>query len=72
MVHALLNGDQETGISVLEVTRDRFDVGHILFQEKMAVTMDDTCSTYVAIHGGSGETHAPLTLVCVCVCACVA
>jgi methionyl-tRNA formyltransferase len=35
--YALLNGDKETGVSILEISKEAFDEGKILFQEKVTI-----------------------------------
>jgi methionyl-tRNA formyltransferase len=36
--HAILNQDSETGVSVIEISKDKFDAGNILAQEKVPLT----------------------------------
>ena len=45
--HALMNGEKETGISVIEISKRKFDAGKILFQESLEIGDDDG---YVALH----------------------
>ena len=40
--HAVLNGDRETGVSIIEVRPHRFDEGEVLAQERVAVGEDET------------------------------
>jgi len=35
--YALLNGDKETGVSIIEISKDAFDKGKVLFQEKIEI-----------------------------------
>ncbi|XP_069481200.1 methionyl-tRNA formyltransferase, mitochondrial isoform X3 [Ambystoma mexicanum] len=37
IIHTILNGDQETGVTIMQIRPKRFDVGPILRQEKVAV-----------------------------------
>jgi len=37
MSHAILSGAKETGVSIVEVSRDRFDAGVSLLQETYKV-----------------------------------
>jgi methionyl-tRNA formyltransferase len=40
--HALLNGDSETGISIIELNPEKFDTGQILYQERTSIEPDET------------------------------
>lgn len=33
--HAILNNESETGVTIIEISKDKFDAGSILFQDKM-------------------------------------
>jgi Methionyl-tRNA formyltransferase len=35
--YALLNGDQETGVSIIEISKNKFDAGKILLQDKLHI-----------------------------------
>ena len=37
---ALLRGDQTSGVSIIDVAADGFDVGHVLYQEEVEVGPD--------------------------------
>lgn len=43
--HTLLNGDQETGVSIIELHRGKFDAGAVLDQVTTPVDPSETCST---------------------------
>lgn len=54
MSHAILSGAKETGVSIVEVSRDRFDAGQNLLQEKYKIPDDimyDELSDQLAILG---------------------
>ncbi len=35
--YALLNGDQEAGVSIIEISKNKFDAGKILLQEELHI-----------------------------------
>jgi len=35
--YSLLNGDKETGISIIEISKGKFDAGKVFIQEKIAI-----------------------------------
>ena len=37
-----MNGETETGVSVIEISKRKFDAGSILLQKSLKVTNDDT------------------------------
>ena len=41
--HAILNKESETGISIIEISKKKFDAGSILFQSKLPI---DEYTTY--------------------------
>ncbi|XP_078360619.1 methionyl-tRNA formyltransferase, mitochondrial-like isoform X3 [Oculina patagonica] len=54
MSHAILSGAKETGVSIVEVSRDRFDAGESLLQETFKIPEDimyDDLSDQLAILG---------------------
>jgi methionyl-tRNA formyltransferase len=44
IIHTILNGDKETGISVMEIRPVHFDIGPLLLQTKFAVP--ENCTTF--------------------------
>ena len=56
--HAFLNGEQETGVSIIEISKGEFDAGKILYQESIPLDWRndnfDTVSKKLAIMGGNG------------------
>jgi len=46
--HALINGDVETGVSIIKVDETAFDVGGILSQSTFPIRIDDTFSSLAA------------------------
>ncbi|CAG9769280.1 unnamed protein product [Ceutorhynchus assimilis] len=40
IVYALANGDKETGVTIMRIRPNKFDVGEILYQEKIAISHD--------------------------------
>ena len=46
--HALLNGDAETGVSIIDLHPDRFDAGRILMQKVMEIPEDVVYTTLAA------------------------
>jgi len=57
--HAVLNNDQETGISITEVSKNKFDVGKLLLQEKFSV---DPLMTYTPLCDAIASRGAELLL----------
>lgn len=56
IIHTILNGDRETGISVMEIRPKHFDVGPLLMQMRFLVP--ENCTTfqlrnYLAVEGSS-------------------
>ena len=55
--HAILNRDSETGISVIEISKGKFDAGDILVRESGTMITDDTrfgdLSLQLANQGGN-------------------
>jgi len=56
ILHTILNGDEETGISIIQIRPSRFDVGPLLLQECYPVP--ENCTTlqlrdYLAIEGAT-------------------
>lgn len=37
MIYALANGDPETGITIMKIKPNKFDIGDILLQEKVSI-----------------------------------
>jgi len=35
--HALFNGDNQTGVSVIQISKGKFDAGNLLRQDKMEI-----------------------------------
>lgn len=61
MSHAILSGAKETGISIVEVSRDRFDAGQCLLQETFKISEDvmyDDLSNQLATLGTQMLMHA--------------
>ncbi|KAH6578035.1 hypothetical protein BASA50_000223 [Batrachochytrium salamandrivorans] len=53
--HAIINGDEETGVSIIELSAEKFDAGRILKQSHTKVspgTFFDDLHTKLAIQGG--------------------
>lgn len=53
--HAILNRDSETGVSVIEISKDRFDAGKILAQTRVPLTPEtrfDQLSPQLSALGG--------------------
>jgi methionyl-tRNA formyltransferase len=44
IIHALLDGDASTAVSVIEIARDAFDVGCLLLQEPHAIGAEDNAT----------------------------
>lgn len=42
--HAILSGDRETGVSIIEISKNEFDAGKVLTQDKVQV--EDLVTTY--------------------------
>lgn len=42
MIHTLLNGESETGVTVIEVSTKKFDAGAILLQQKVQIEVNRT------------------------------
>ena len=38
--HTIANGDEESGISFIEISRKKFDAGNILYQTKISIPAD--------------------------------
>mmetsp|Transcript_19985 Transcript_19985/g.25951 ORF Transcript_19985/g.25951 Transcript_19985/m.25951 type:complete len:344 (+) Transcript_19985:108-1139(+) len=55
--HALINGDGETGISIINVDDSAFDVGDILFQVKEQIRPEDTFLSLADRLGDIGAEH---------------
>ncbi|KAL1500935.1 hypothetical protein ABEB36_006351 [Hypothenemus hampei] len=47
ITYALANGDTETGVTIMTIHPKRFDIGDIVWQEKVTIGSDDT---YVELH----------------------
>lgn len=61
MSHAILNGAKETGISIVEVSRDRFDAGQCILQQTFKIPGDimyDDLSDQLATLGTQMLMHA--------------
>jgi methionyl-tRNA formyltransferase len=61
IIHTILNGDRETGISIMEIRPIHFDIGPLLLQSKFPVP--DNCTTfqlrdYLALEGCNMLMHA--------------
>ncbi|ESN94616.1 hypothetical protein HELRODRAFT_68612 [Helobdella robusta] len=61
IIHTILNGDRETGISVMEIRPIHFDVGPLLLQSRFVIP--DDCSTfqlrdYLSVEGSHMMMHA--------------
>merc|ERR1740117_2746713 len=58
--HTLLNGDTETAVSVIELSKQKFDHGRILHQQRVTLTPDDdfvTLRQRLAVQGGQAVAH---------------
>jgi methionyl-tRNA formyltransferase len=58
---ALLNGDKETGVSVIRIT-DKMDAGPVLLRERIDISTDDN---FFTLHDMLAETGACLLIKCV-------
>ncbi|GIY65777.1 methionyl-tRNA formyltransferase, mitochondrial [Caerostris extrusa] len=45
IVHTILNGDSETGVTITQVSPNKFDVGNILMQEKYKIPVECSAQT---------------------------
>ncbi|PRP83703.1 methionyl-tRNA formyltransferase, mitochondrial-like [Planoprotostelium fungivorum] len=61
--HALLNNDHQTGISVIELSRGKFDVGKILHQSEHSIHPHDTFTSLRDRLAESGS-HAIMDVLC--------
>eukprot|EP00347_Sterkiella_histriomuscorum_P011893 403370694 len=55
--HAILNRDKQTGVSIIEISKNKFDAGKILWQEKVEInekTDFESLSKQLADLGGQG------------------
>ena len=41
IIHALLNGDSSTGVTIMEVRPEKFDIGDIIAKEEFKIMEDD-------------------------------
>ena len=58
--HAILNGEKQTGVSIIEISKNQFDAGPVLWQKKVPIDektrfleLQATLSTV----GGEGLAH---------------
>ncbi|XP_044017482.1 methionyl-tRNA formyltransferase, mitochondrial, partial [Aphidius gifuensis] len=42
IIHSLMNGDNETGVTIMKIMPKKFDVGEILDQQKVIISPDET------------------------------
>nr|CAG4646508.1 EOG090X0BM2 [Macrothrix elegans] len=62
IIHAIMNGDKETGVTIMRIKPFHFDVGDIVLQEKLAI---DPHTTSAPLTAQLAETGANLLVRCV-------
>lgn len=62
IIHAIRNGDTETGVSIMKIEPKKFDIGDILASQRVAISKD---MLMPELHDNLAEIGADLMIKCI-------